>query len=364
MAVKSTYAVMGMSLAALAQGVLAHSGGPVPESHAPAGVMADHTHKAGEVMTGYRYLRSEYSGLYAGSEVVGAHELAMAGYSMMPTGMTMEMTMLDIMYAPTDHLTLMLMPMYMSMDMDMTGTGMSHGMDHGGMQGMSSIPDMSGMDDMDGHGHTHTGGHSHGTSGWGDTVVSALYNWTPGGQHQLITTLGISLPTGSVDEKNADGTFVHYGMQLGSGTFDALPSITYTGYSGIVSWGAQVSAEIRLEDENDSGFAFGDKTMATVWGAVRVTDWLSFSGRVEWSDQDAISGHYNGPHNHSSPSDLQANYGGEFIDAGIGFNTVVTGGNFRGVRIGAEWITRVEEDYNGYQLGLDDGVNVSISYAF
>lgn len=348
----------GLSLAGvllMSAGVMAHETNPLPEAHGPAGVMVDHTHKKSEVMTGYRYLRTSYSGLFHGDEEVGSQDLAVAGYSMMPTSMTMEMIMLDIMYAPTDNLTLMLMPMYMRMDMDMASTGAA-GHDHASVMG--DAVDLSHDMAMDMHGH------SHGTSGWGDTVVSALYNWTPNSSHQFITTLGVSLPTGNVDERNADGTFVHYGMQLGSGTFDALPSVTYTGRSGMISWGAQLSAEIRLEDENDSGFAFGDQYGATVWGALRVVDWLSLSARLEWSDQDPISGHYNGPHNHSSPNDIQANYGGEFLDAGLGFNTVVTSGNFKGLRLGAEWVTRLEEDYNGYQLGLDDGVNVSLTYAF
>lgn len=351
-----------LSSLAVAPYTVAHEGGPVPESHAPAGVMVEHTHKKGEVMTGYRYMRSSYSGIYHGGSEVGAHELAMAGYSMMPTSMTMEMVMLDIMYAPTDNLTLMLMPMYMSMDMGMASTDMAS-LGHGAMDGMDDMSGMGAMDDMSNMMDMHHHG-SHDTSGWGDTVVSAMYNWTPGSTHQLITTLGVSIPTGSVDEKNADGSFVHYGMQLGSGTFDALPSITYTGNSGILSWGAQLNAVIRLEDENDSGFAFGDKTVATAWSAVRVVDWMSISARVEWSDQDAISGHYNGVHNHSSTSDFQSNYGGEFIDAGIGINTVVTGGNFKGVRLGVEWMTRVDEDYNGYQLGMDDCISASLSYAF
>ncbi|MCP8897834.1 transporter [Gilvimarinus xylanilyticus] len=342
-----------LAAAALATCASAHESMPRPESHAPAGVMADHTHAKGEVMTGYRYLRTSYSDTYYGSDTVEAADLAAAGYSMMATGMTMEMIMLDIMYAPTDNLTLMLMPMYMRMDMEMGMTGMDGQGHH----------NMDGMDEMPGHG-THDMHHSHGTSGWGDTNVSALYNWTNNPNHQFITTLGLNLPTGKVDIKNPDGTFVHYGMQIGSGTYDLTPSATYTGTAGIVSWGAQGSAVIRLEDENDSGYALGDKYAATAWGALRLVDWLSLSARVEWSDQDAISGHYNGPHNHSSPADIQANYGGEFLDAGIGINTVVTGGDFAGVRLGVEWMTRVEEDYNGYQLGLDDGVNVSLSYAF
>lgn len=327
-----------------------------PESHAPAGVMADHTHKKGGVMTGYRYSHTSYSGLYQGGNEIGASELADAGYSMMPTAMSMDMTMLDIMYAPTDRLTLMLMPMYMTMSMDMAGTGMMHD-----AMGMGSSMNMGDSMDM---GHGHMGHMSHEVDGFGDTNVSALYKLIVDERHTLIGTIGLNAPTGKSDLKNPDGTFVHYGMQLGSGTWDATPSVTYTGSAEALSWGAQASAVIRLEDANDSGYVLGDKYAATVWGAVKVVDWMSLSARVNWSDQNSIGGHYNAGHNHASPADIQANYGGEFIDGAVGVNTVVTGGNFAGLRLGLEWVTRLDEDYNGYQLGLDDSVIVSVSYAY
>jgi hypothetical protein len=348
----TTWALTTLAGVVAAGTASAHEQAVRPETHAPAAVMVDHAHNQGEVMTGYRYTRTSFSGLYHGETAVGASELAAAGFSMMPTSMTMEMTMLDIMYAPNDRLTLMLMPMYMTMSMDMAGTGM---MSH----------DMAMNDSMDmGHGGHAMGHMSHEVDGFGDTNISALFKLVNLEHQKLIGTLGVSAPTGQSDLKNPDGTFVHYGMQLGSGTWDATPSITYTGFSGPLNWGAQASAVIRLEDTNDSGYALGDKYAATAWGAVRVVDWLSVSARAIWSDQDAISGHYNGPHNHSAPADLQANYGGEFIDGALGVNTVVTGGNFAGLRLGLEWITRLEEDYHGYQLGLDDSINVNISYAF
>ncbi|WP_049723869.1 hypothetical protein [Gilvimarinus polysaccharolyticus] len=348
------WALVTVASALFAAGASAHEQTFSPESHAPAGVMADHTHAKGEIMTGYRYTYTSFNGVYQGSNEVGANELAAAGYSMMATAMSMEMTMLDIMYAPTDRLTLMLMPMYMtmSMDMDMTASDMTHD-----TMDMHSSMDMH----MD---HGHTGHMSHEVDGIGDTNLSALYKLVAKEHHTLIGTLGVNAPTGKSDLKNADGSFVHYGMQLGSGTWDATPSITYTGASDALSWGVQASALIRLEDANDSGYALGDKYAATAWGAVRVVDWMSLSARVNWSDQDSISGHYNGAHNHSSPADIQANYGGEFLDAALGVNTVVTGGNFAGLRFGLEWLTRVQEDYNGYQLGLDDSISANITYAF
>ena len=355
------WVLSGVAAALAAVNASAHEQTFRPESHAPAGVMVDHAHNKGEVMTGYRYSHSSYNGLYHGSDAIGADELADAGYAMMPTAMSMEMTMLDIMYAPTDRLTLMVMPMYMTMSMDMAGTGvMDHG--HGMEMGMADSMDMN---DSKGMGHAHAMGHmSHEVDGFGDTNFSALYKLIAAEHHTLLGTLGVNAPTGKSDLKNYDGTFVHYGMQLGSGTWDATPSITYTGTAGVLNWGAQASAVIRLEDANDSGYALGDEYAATAWGALRVFDWMSFSARVNWTDQDAISGHYNGAHKHSSPADIQANYGGEFVDGALGINTVVTGGDFAGLRLGVEWVTRLEEDYNGYQLGLDDSVNVNLSYAF
>ncbi len=342
-------AVALITAALAATPALAHDKIFLPESHAPAGVMADHMHSEGEVMTGYRYLRTSYSGYYRGSDEVSVADLATAGFGMAAESMTMDMLMLDIMYAPTDWLTLMVMPMYMHMEMDMAPTGGGHG---------HHMMDMT----HDMHGGQH--GHEHSISGLGDTQLSALFRLAGNDHHQLIGTLGVSVPTGKVDRKNPDGSFVHYGMQLGSGTWDMTPGLAYTGLAGRLSWGAQANAVIRLEDENDSGFAFGDKYQASLWSAVRLVDWMSLSARVSWEDQDAISGHYNDAHNHSAPEDFQENYGGEFVDAALGANFVITGGNFAGLRFGLEWVSRVSEDYNGYQLGLDDGVNASISYAF
>ncbi|WP_051687281.1 hypothetical protein [Microbulbifer sp. HZ11] len=324
----------------------------LPESHAPAGIMADHLHRQGEWMLGYRYMRETFSGLYSGSQKTSTAAAGHAGYAMVPTGMTMEMHMLDIMYAVSDSLTLMFMPQTMSMDMTMAMTGTGH--DHTG--GMDAMNAMGGMN----HDMTMHASHSHGT---GDTVFAGLFRLADTGNYKLHGTLGVSAPTGDVNLKNADGTYVHYGMQLGSGTWDLMPSLTYTGGHERLSWGAQTSARLPLQDENDSGFSFGERYGATAWSAYRLADWVSVSARLGYTKQHDINGHYNGPHNHASPSDLQGNYGGEFVDAALGANLVPQSGPFAGVRLGVEWTSSVSAHYNGYQLGRDDGLNMSLSYA-
>jgi hypothetical protein len=337
-----------------------HSGpDPIADTHAPAGVMFDHMHKAGEIMVGFRYAGSFAGGdMLHGEKSANDQQIIDSGCSphvcaMKPSDMTMHMYMLDIMYAPTDWLTLMVMPMYMSHDMTMVplkGVIPAGHDDHG-----------TGMD-MGGHG-THAGAHSHGTQGWGDTIFGPEIRLAHGPGYHLQVSPMISAPTGRVDYAT-NGVFTHYGMQLGSGTWDFWPSITYTGRADRLAWGAQVLGIIRLEDENESGYRLGDVFQVTAWGSYRLANWISASLRGLYTEQGQVENHYNGPHNHSSPPDLQFNYGGRFWDIGFGVNTVVTGGPLKGLRLSAEWLQPVMDDPNGYQLEREGTLwaNATISF--
>lgn len=98
-----------------------------------------------------------------------------------------------------------------------------------------------------------------------------------------------SVPTGSVDKKT-NGVFTHYMMQPGSGTWDFLPSITYTGRADRFAWGAQVLGVVRMEEENDSGYRLGNVFQATGWGSYRFADWISASVRGLYTDEGQIEG--------------------------------------------------------------------------
>jgi hypothetical protein len=153
-------------------------------------------------------------------------------------------------------------------------------------------------------------------------------------------------------------------MQIGSGTWDFMPSLTYTGRMDRWSWGSQIGGVLRLEDENESGYRLGDVFYATAWGSYRLADWISASVRLLHTQQGEIEGHYNGPHKHGSPPDLQYNYGGRFWDIGFGINTVVPSGPLQGHRLGIEWLEPIEDDVNGYQQERDGTLWVNWSKAF
>jgi hypothetical protein len=321
-----------------------------------AGLMNDHMHEGGEVMIGVRFERQRYGGANrGGTEELADAEVLAVGYGVRAQSMEMDMVMLDLMFAPTDNLTLMAMPHYMWHRMEMVGVDPMAGMGggHGGHHRGHSLP----------YGEVH----SHGAEGFGDTLISASYRLARGSGLNAHATLGVWVPTGAVGLKNTDGTFAHYGMQPGSGTWDIEPSFTLGGRLGggasTAGWGAQASYRWRTSDENDSGFAFGDKAKLTGWLSYLFTGNLGGVARLEYEHEGPVDGHYNGPHNHSAPPDLQGNYGGDTVSAVLGLNWLLPVGG-RVPRLSAELGVPIYQDVNGIQLPRDWRFSLGISQIF
>lgn len=316
-------------------------------SHAPAGVMFDHTLKqAGDFMVGYRYMYSDQADtLLHRSHSVSDSRIVQQGCgaigcSVTPSQMTMHMHMLDLMLAPTDWLTLMLMPQFMDMSMD--------------MRKLSGAPDFNSLDDATQAAVLHSG-HEHTTGGIGDTGIYALFKLFANSTQQLHLTAGFSAPTADAGIKlrNTHGQeagFIHYGMQLGSGTWDIKPSITYSAQVAAWSYGAQLSGTSRLGQRNSSGFALGDMLQASAWGHYAFTDWLSSSLRGVYTVQGKNVGKYNDTYHRIGPMDYAGSYGGRYVDVGFGLSVTVPTGDWQGNRFSVEWLQPVDDEVNGYQL--------------
>ncbi len=322
--------------------------------HAPAGVMLDHMlPEAGDFMVDYRYMyHSQDGNILRGSDAVGDAVITSNGCGSVPCKVkpvdhTMNMHMIDIMYAPTDWLNLMLMPQFVDMEMSMQA-----------LEGAQ-------LDSSEQH-HVL---HSEATGGVGDTSMYALFKLLDVPGHHLHLALGVSAPTGSVDEQlrrshQTDQGFYHYGMQLGSGTWDLLPNLTYTGAWGRWSWGGQVSGIDRLENANESGYALGNQFQATAWGSIGLFDWLSASVRGVYTTQGEITGEFNDVHSELSPVDFPQNYGGQFWDVGFGLSAEIPIAGLKDNRLSVEWLQPVEDDFNGFQLERDGSLFVSFSLTF
>ncbi len=352
---------LGLCISPLA---LAHEGedhGPTAaraDAHAPIAVMGDHMHSAGEWMISYRFAAMSMSGnLYRGNsassdwiaENVPNTFFGMPGQPptlrIVPQEMDMTMHMAGAMYAPTDWLTLMAMAMYMEKEMDLVT--------YQGMMGTARL-----------------GRFTTRSSGWGDASVTALIRLYREGTTQVHLNAGLSLPTGSITETDQVLTpmgmvmemRLPYGMQLGAGTYDAMPGITYLDRRGDVSWGAQYRGTIRL-GENDEGYALGDAHQLTAWAAYQAAPWISMSARLAARTQGAIDGRdarIMGPVQTADPE----NYGGEFVDLSFGVNLIGQSGILFDHRLAAEFILPLHQDPNGLQMERDWQFMIGYQKAF
>lgn len=315
------------------------------DSHAPTGVMFEHLHQQGAVMVAYHVEQTQQQGdLLRGGRTLKASDSSANSYAMLPTDHTMTMQMLDIMYAPSNNLTLMLMPMVMTMEMGMAKNDFY-------------IPAVGAHT-----GHSHGGGHR--VSGMGDTTLAALYRLHRDNQQELIATLAVIAPTGQENVRGIDGKPVHYGMQLGAGMWQAMPSLTYRYKHKAFVVGAQALTCQPLENRNELNVRVPDLNQATVWLSYAWLDELSTSLRVQYRKKDVYEGHYNVTHNHSAPADKQGNYGGEQTLIGAGVNWVMPTGAFKGLRLGAEYLAPVAESVNGVQLTTKRQWQMSASKAY
>lgn len=323
-----------------------------PLLYPSVGLMNDHMHKGGEFMAGLRFERARWRGTnQRGTNTISDEAIVAAGFSSRTKSMTMDMAMLDLMFAPHENITLMVMPHYMWHRMEMVGIDPDGG--HGGGHG--------------GHGgHAMSFGdvHEHSVEGFGDTLASASFRLARARRFSAHMTVAVWVPTGGSKRKNLDGTFVHYGMQPGSGTWDLEPSVTVSGRNGKAGWGAQAAYRWRVTEANNSGFRFGDKSRVSGWISYLLRPTVGATARLEFTKEGAIEGHYNGPHNHSAPSDRQENYGGKTVSAALGLNwQPPLRGSFR-PELGIEASVPLYQNLNGIQAPQDWRVSTAIRQTF
>ncbi|QGX99655.1 transporter [Roseovarius faecimaris] len=327
---------------------MGHGGmGHAMHAHGPIGVMGRHLLPKGKVMLGYRFGHMSMDGLRLGTSDLTADQAAttqpnrFAGMPGMPPtlrvipdSMTTEMHMISAMYGLSDNVTVMAMVPYIEKDM----TAITY-------QGPV--------------GTTVLGTSKRHSEGLGDIRIGATMGLLTKGPHRLNATLGLSLPTGSITETGQMFTpmgmrptrRLGYAMQLGSGTYDLRPALTYQASKGAISYGAQLRGTIRL-GSNDEGYSLGDEIAATAWVSYRAAPWVSLSGRAEAARLGRIDGidvNIGG----ASPGADPLSYGGDRVTLFAGADFSPQQGLLKGHKFGVELGVPVYQDLNGPMLKTD-----------
>ena len=291
-----------------------------PDGHAPISVMGDHYHKKGEFMFSYRFMPMRMEDNIQSSDDISNEDIYQ-NFMVAPQKMKMNMHMLGAMYAPSDRVTLMVMGNYISNSMDLrTGMGVDFTTESGGL---------------------------------GDITVSSLIKILNNNRQSLHGNVGVSIPTGDIDQRDAtpmmNDAQLAYPMQLGSGTWDPSLGLTYLGQSDKLSWGAQTKYKFRL-GENSENYTFGNRFDVVGWGAIKVSDYFSFSTSLSYFDTQKIDGVDADLNPMMMPLFNTDNSGRSQLDVGIGTNFFVPKGSLKDLRIGAEIKIPAYQQVNGIQM--------------
>lgn len=325
-----------------------------------------HGHRDGGFMFEYRYMSMNMSGLQNGEEGVTSREISGVNpgmpptnnintrYMMSPTDMSMDMHMLMGMYGVSENITIMGMLHYLYNDMDMAmHMVMPNGMPMLMPNGMPMI--MTG--DMS-------------TSGLGDTRLDVMYSINK----SLTASLGLSIPTGDIDQKVTmtmtapNGASVTngplqapYPMQLGSGSLDIIPSVTYQSMGmGPWSFGGQLSLTVR-GSENDNDYTLGDRLDISGWVNYAEKSSVVMLG-LDYVDWDSIEGQDPTIMPLMAPTSDPAATGGTRLDITFGATGYISNNHSIGFKYARPVIQDLTAPAGGAQMKTQDIISFSYMY--
>jgi len=251
-------------------------------------------------------------------------------YGMTGTDMTMDMHMFMLMYHTRTYMV-MLMLHYMSMEMGMLT-------DDGTRSTMK-------------------------TSGIADTILTFQQTW----QYNIGYTVGISIPTGSIDEHGlmthsatlTEDTKYPYAMQLGSGTYDLIFGLDYQNTRGDMTWGVDWQYTLRT-GTNDNDYTLGDKSIVDGWIGISHTSTVSSKLKMKWIEVGQIDGADPELIPTMSPAANADNYGGRRLDA----VAEIKYENDQMTSLGAELAVPVYQNLFGPQMATQWIVGLKFGYMF
>jgi len=296
------------------------------DAHAPIGVMADHMHHKDEIMVSYRFMPMAMNTLIDGTKKISVSDIH-GNYNMSPKDMQMTMHMVGAMWGVSNDITLTAM------------VGLCN-------HQMAMVNQMNQTSNMQ-------------SNGLNDLKLGAIININQSKNSQTIANIGISVPIGSIEETNANGTPLPYGMQLGSGTYDLMVGVTQTAQYNDISIGAQVNGLIRT-GRNKLNYRLGNKYQGTAWIQKLWAQNLSTSARLIITETTNITGQDNtltAMQINMSPM-FNTNRGSLITDLGVGMN--YTPDFLTKTKVAAEISTPILFDMNTVSFLADTTLIVGI----
>ncbi|MFT5240105.1 MAG: hypothetical protein ACI9OU_001033 [Candidatus Promineifilaceae bacterium] len=277
---------------------------------------------------GYRYTVSTFGDYKDGTRDVTIEEV-MQAYPVVPNKITQEAHVLELTYAHSDASSFIAVVPYISQNTDhLRRVGDPFSIRSGGV---------------------------------GDMRLQGLHRINKKANHNVSLSMGMSLPTGSIDERGdtprGANSQLPYTMQVGSGTFDLLSGISYSAGSTAMSWGTQFNWTQRL-GRNGRGYSLGDRYLISAWMRRACTQWVDVSLKGAFQSWDDIDGSDPDLNPTIAPVANPNIQGGTRSSIFLGAQLKLPGERFKGQTIEIELGLPVHEDLNGPQPGQDRLVSI------
>jgi len=211
------------------------------------------------------------------------------------------------------------------------------------------------------------------TDGIGDIALNGSFILPSSGSHIYTVNVGVSLPTGSIDEtgdtpRNGPGTFerLPYTMQLGSGTYDLLLSTSFSNSGQVIDYGGSLNSIIR-QGTNDNDYRLGNNYALRGWATYRWNQRFQPGVAVSFRHTDDIQGMDLGltvPGPFPFPASITDpdNFGGK--KAKVGFNARICVQESCDLSFLFEINKPFYQDLNGIQVREKTEIALSAKFSF
>jgi len=304
-----------------------------PDEFAPTGIETDTGEEAGAWTFSYQYTRTAGSGLLDGRGSVSSGDVFADGYNASPHHKVREAHLFSALYGYDETTSIRFTLPWLNNEVTMRSS-------LGGIYGMRS-------------------------TGMGDLRITGLFDLSQAEGEGFHAQLGVSLPTGSLDERGitpfGGGTSekLPYYLQLSSGTVDLIPGITYVQQDESTSLGVQAREVLRFS-ENSDDYQLGNETILNAWVSRVFKDDLSGSLRLGYHHLGNVKGADPEIDATQSPMHDPRNQGGDSVGVFAGLNYTQTGGHSFGFELGGPlW-----QDLNGPQVEHDISYSLGWHFSF
>lgn len=307
-----------------------------PDGHAPLGVRTARTLESGAFQVSYRFSKLDDRGVWFDNDSLPL-STTLDFYPVAPLSQDNLSHELELAYGLSDDFTLLGSISYVQME----------------RQSFSGDDDFIYITEAD---------------ELADAELHGLWSFLDEGAYTANLRAGFLIPTGEFDV-TAETPFgaeeeLAYDMRPGAGVWGFLPGISAQVQNEFGSVGGQITGRIHF-GTNDSGFAPGDRFTGTFWGAYKLNDAFSISGRAEYQAWSRIEGFDPDLDPARDPSNDEFFAEGSMLTLPVGLNFVIPGDSpLAGHRLAIEYITPIEQSYEGPQLGFSRGLVVGWQAVF